>query len=446
MKLDFILKGDKRSRKALKNIAFSFGVKGMDSIVQLLLVPVTLGYLNAYEYGIWLTLNSILLWINSFDIGLGNGLRNQLAIAVAKSDKELARSLVSTAFGMIAIIMTIILCFGSPIVLNLDWYNILGTDIDSVPNLISIVYISFALFCLNFMMKFVGNVYLAMQMPAINNLLVSLGHLLSLVIIYVLTKYSSGGLLYVATAFSVSPVIVYIIAYPITFRLVYRDLSPSISLFRKRHLSSLFNVGVQFFILQLFGILLFSLSNIIISKLFGPDQVTPYNISFRYFSLVTMLVSIAIAPMWSACTDAYARGEIDWVKKILRKTEYLLLMIAFVLFIMVLISGYIYHVWIGDEVAIPTYLTISMAVYVYIIACSTSYSFFLNGLGKLRIQMLNTVIVAIAFVPTTILFSRLFDIEGVVIAMILTNITGLILNRIQLYKILNNKAYGLWNK
>ena len=60
--------------------------------------------------------------------------------------------------------------------------------------------------------------------------------------------------------------------------------------------------------------------------------------------------------------------------------------------------------------------------------------------------MLNTVIVAIAFVPTTILFSRLFDIEGVVIAMILTNITGLILNRIQLYKILNNKAYGLWNK
>lgn len=42
-------------------------------IISLLLVPVTLNYLNSYEYGVWLTLSSILVWINYFDIGLGNG-------------------------------------------------------------------------------------------------------------------------------------------------------------------------------------------------------------------------------------------------------------------------------------------------------------------------------------------------------------------------------------
>ena len=69
--------GDARSEKNKKNIVVSAGIKIADTMVHLLLVPLTLGYLNAYEYGIWLTLNSILAWINSFDIGLGNGLRNK---------------------------------------------------------------------------------------------------------------------------------------------------------------------------------------------------------------------------------------------------------------------------------------------------------------------------------------------------------------------------------
>jgi hypothetical protein len=93
-----ITSGNDRSVKAKKNIIASFGIKAIDSLVYFLLVPVTLGYLNPYEYGIWLTLSSILMWVNSFDIGLGNGLRNKLAEALANKDKELARAYVSTTF------------------------------------------------------------------------------------------------------------------------------------------------------------------------------------------------------------------------------------------------------------------------------------------------------------------------------------------------------------
>ena len=99
--LSSLLKGDTRSVKAKKNIIASGLFKGADLLIYLLLVPVTLGYLNPYEYGIWLTLNSILAWINSFDIGLGNGLRNKLAEAIAKDDKVLARKYVSTTLIMI---------------------------------------------------------------------------------------------------------------------------------------------------------------------------------------------------------------------------------------------------------------------------------------------------------------------------------------------------------
>ena len=192
-----------RTNKIKKNIGLSFIFKGADALVQLLLVPATLGYLNQYEYGIWLTLNSILLWINSFDIGLGNGLRNKLAEAVAKKDFSLAKSLVTTAFGMIAFLMLIIFAIGSIVIYNVDWHSVLGTNADSVPHLFSVVYISFSIFCVNFMVKFIGNIYLAMQMPSINNLMIMSGHLLALSIIIVLTHFTQGSLLYVAIAFSI---------------------------------------------------------------------------------------------------------------------------------------------------------------------------------------------------------------------------------------------------
>ena len=58
------LSGDKRSISAKKNIIASIIIKGLSMIITLLLVPLTLGYLSSYEYGVWLTLSSILNWIN----------------------------------------------------------------------------------------------------------------------------------------------------------------------------------------------------------------------------------------------------------------------------------------------------------------------------------------------------------------------------------------------
>ncbi len=442
----FILKGDKRSVKAKKNILTSFCIKGVDSLVQLLLVPVTLGYLNPYEYGIWLTLNSILLWINSFDIGLGNGLRNQLATAVAYNDYKLARSLVSTAFVMIAILMVIIFIIGSTLILNINWYNILGTTADKVPNLSKVVYVSFALFCINFMVKFIGNIYLAMQMPAVNNFMVMSGHLLSLVVIYLLTLFTDGSLFNVALVFSVSPVVIYILAYPITFLFVYKGLRPSPRLFNKHLLKSLFNVGVLFFILQISGLILFAMSNLVISKMFGPDQVTPYNISSRYFSLINLLIAIIFAPMWSAVTDAYAKGEQDWVRQKLKKAEKFLFWVAIIVAIMVAISGLVYNIWIGNKVKIPFLLTVLVALYHFIIAYSTTHSLFLNGMNKMVLQVYNIVVVAILFIPSCFILGKYLGIYGIVITMCLMNLSGAVLNTIQLRRVVSGTAKGIWNK
>lgn len=446
MNLRKFFQGDKRTVKAKKNILASIILKGIDSLVYLLLVPVTLGYLNSYEYGIWLTLNSILMWINSFDIGLGNGMRNRLAEAVAKNDYTLGRIYVSTTFFMLIFLMGGLILVGTLFEPFINWYDILNTTPNQVSHLKEIVYVSFLIFCLNFIFKFIGNVYLAMQLPAVNNAMNVSGHVLSLLIIFILTKTTAGSLFWVAVTYSASPLLIYLIAYPVTFFKIFPKFRPSFKLFRKEYLKDLLAIGVQFFLLQLSGILLFAFANLLISHMFGPENVTPYNIAYRYFSLVPMAMNIILAPMWSATTDAYAKGDIDWIKRTIRHIIKIVSLLTVLIAVMVVISNLVYKIWIGNEVLIPFGITCSMGIYIAILIWSLVFSNFLNGLGKLRLQTINTVVVALLFVPICYILGLQYGIIGVMAGMSILNLSGLFLNIIQFYKVIEYKASGIWAK
>lgn len=71
----FKIKGAQRSVKVKKNIIAMIGIKGISLGISLLYVPLLLHSMNSINYGIWLTLTSIVSWVAMCDIGLGNGLR-----------------------------------------------------------------------------------------------------------------------------------------------------------------------------------------------------------------------------------------------------------------------------------------------------------------------------------------------------------------------------------
>ena len=102
----FINKGQERSVKAKKNILASFFIKGSSILVSIIMVPIAINYVNVSQYGVWLTLSSIVVWFIFFDIGLTQGLRNKFAAAVAKGEDDLAQIYVSTTYAILAIICT----------------------------------------------------------------------------------------------------------------------------------------------------------------------------------------------------------------------------------------------------------------------------------------------------------------------------------------------------
>src|SRR3954463_5475796 len=91
-------KGHQRSVKAKKNIAASFLIKGASIAISLILVPMTIHYVNASRYGIWLALSSMITWMTFFDIGFTQGLRNKFGEAKAQGNIQLARIYISTTY------------------------------------------------------------------------------------------------------------------------------------------------------------------------------------------------------------------------------------------------------------------------------------------------------------------------------------------------------------
>ena len=120
--------GSERSRLIKKNILGSFGLRIVSIFCSLMMVPVTIDYVNPERYGIWLTLSSIVVWLSYFDFGFAHGFRNRFAEAIAKDDHELAQKYVSTTYAVLTLLFAGIMLVAAAINYYLNWSDILRVN------------------------------------------------------------------------------------------------------------------------------------------------------------------------------------------------------------------------------------------------------------------------------------------------------------------------------
>ena len=436
-----------RSSLLQKNILASFLIKGWSALIVLLLVPATLNCLGDYKNGIWLTISSLLLWIDNMDIGLGNGLRNKIAEYMAHGEHERTRSLISSTFAMLTCIIIPVLLILLLLIAISDPYTVFNAAPSKVAHLDQVLMVTVTLVCTSFIFKLIGNFYMGMQLPAVSNLLIALGQTLALIGTYIVLYSGSHSMMLIALVNTAAPLLVYILAFPYTFFYKYPHLRPSFKLINFKEARAVINMGVQFFIMQISSVILFMTSNLLISKLFTPALVTPYQITYRYFSLMLVAFTVICMPFWNATTDAYERGDIQWIRHATRKLRLMIIGIIACMVMMVILSQWVYSIWIGDNVIIDIRMSIVMATYIFILIYSMRYSYFINGIGKLRLQLIFTTVAAVIFIPLAYLTTQYtHSIIWFMIVMCLVNIPGLIVNRIQFYKLINGKANGIWMK
>jgi O-antigen/teichoic acid export membrane protein len=391
-------------------------------------------------------LSSIVGWFSFFDIGLGHGLRNKFAEAVTTGNDEMARIYVSTTYAILSLIIIIILIIFFCINPFLNWSKIINTPSNMTGELSVLALIVFGFFCLQFVLRLMTSILTANQQPAKASFFDLFGSLLSLSIIYILTKTTSGNLIYLGTVLSLTPVLVLTSSSIWFYTHQYRRYAPSIKYVRFHYAHDLMGLGIKFFVIQMAGVILYQTSYIIISNLFGPEQVTPYNIAYKYFSIIPMAFSIIMMPFWSASTEAWIKKDISWIKNAIRNLIIIWLLFGISAIIMLFSANFIYKIWVGKEIRVPISISVVIASYVIINTWCNIFSQFLNGVGKIKLQLYFGIFGALINIPLAIMLGKHLGIYGVILATCFLGFINAIWSPIQYWKIINNRAKGIWNK
>lgn len=442
-------KGQERSVKAKKNIIASFFIKGLSIAISLLIVPITIDYINPSRYGIWLTLSSIVGWFSFFDIGLTQGLRNKFSEAKTKGQHELAQIYVSTTYAILAIIFSFVWIIFILANNYLNWATILNISEEMAPEISLLAVIVFSYFCLQFVLKVISTLVIADQQPAKSSLIDVLGQVVSLVFILTLVKTTEGSLVKLGLALCISPLIVLLSANVFFFRRGFKKYRPKISKIKFTYAKGLFNLGVIFFIIQIAGIIQFQSANIIIARNFGTSEVTSYTIVYKFFGIIHMVFLIFVTPFWSASTEAYLKKDYEWIKKGIKKYNQLNVLMFVLSIVMLIFSSRIYDLWLGEgKVFISFNLSFWGFVFFNVGMFGSKYVNFLNGINALRLQFLTSILSPIIYIVIAMTLIKYFKlgVSSLFIAAVLANLNAFLIAPIQYYQIIIKKKKGIWTK
>jgi len=445
-----LFKGQEQSQSIRWNILLSSLLKGINVIISLLLVPVVLKYLDSHYYGLWLTISSVLSWIVFFDIGLSGGLRVNLAEFFAKSKLELAKIYVSTTYFLVTVIIGIVLFIFVITNFFLNYQKIFNTDRVSNDELKIFIFMVVIFTAMKFILQILGVILIADQKPAIKELIDTISRILILVLILVLIQTKIKSLLMVGVIYTLVPVIVYLFSSFYFYNKkkgIYYNYRPALDSIKKKYFKSLTTLSSKFFIIKISFIILFTTDNIIITQLFGLQEVTTYNIALKYFSIILFFSSMIYLPFTSAYAHAYHKGDFKWIRKITNKIIFLSGILACVIISMILVSDFVYAKWLGNQIEIPRLLTIFTAISVLIQVIGTPFNAFLNGIGKIKVQLRISIFIAILNIPLSVILAKYleFGVSGVILATCICNFIPVLAQPIQYYLIMGGKAKGIWN-
>lgn len=442
--------GSSRGALLKRNALMGMGVKVGSIVCSLVLVPMTINFVNPTQYGIWLTISSIVAWMSFFDVGFSNGLRNKLAEALAHDDYEQGRSYLSTTYVMLALIFTTVMLVLLGLIQLVDIAPLLNVEASYEPDLKFASSVMAIYFCMGFVLRTLSFVLKADMRTAWASVIDFIGQLGILVVIACLKEMVEGSLSVLSLALTLPPLLAWVVASLVLYARRYRLIRPSVRFYNRRDVSSLLNLGIKFFIISIAFIIQFQTSNFLIARLFSVTEVTSYNIVYKYFNVLYMVFFIILDPFWGAVTNAWSRGELDWIRSATKK--YLRLSVLWLAggLVMVAVSPWIYDLWINRHVDTPVVLPLSLSCWMlaYVICTIVGQIFCMvaNGIGALRIQFYTSLISPVVFVATTWILARQFGLgmESVLIGSIVANFYGLILAPLQYYNVIYRHKQGIW--
>ena len=437
-----------RSRTVLKSSAISFGAKIITILLGVVTMPLVYNSLDKYQYGVYVTLTSVVSWIDMFDFGIASGMRNRLTEARVDGDLVRSRKYISTSYCLLTLIAGCIFFVYCCFIRHINWQNILNANAIEVDSLNSMAFWVLIMFLIRFVASIINNVYYAFQEAYMVDVTQMMGKAVYLVFIVISLFANDITLFKVAVFQSGIAALVPVVAAVYFFGVKHRNYCPSFRYIDFKISRDILGLGWRFFIIQLALLVIHSGNNLLISQFVDPASVPAYSLSYQLFSYALLAYTIIITPLWSAYTEAWRMGRLEWIKKTMGRIKRIYLLFMIVCLIIVAISPIVFRIWIGEKADVPVVMSLAVAIMMLLDMWIRIFDYFINGVGKIKIQMVLTICMAIIYIPLSYFFTKVcnFGALGVVLASIVSYAVSAIVSPIQARMILSGTAKGVWDK
>ncbi len=389
-------------RAALSTIANLLS-KGLAMAVMLLSVNWTISYLGAERFGIWMTIASFAGMLTFLDLGVGNALINHIAENAARDSPAELKRAISGGLGFLGLIgVAVTLCL-LPLAAFLPWEAAVKVaDLQLVDETRRSALLFALLFGFYLFTSGIQRVFWGLQRAFEGHLAAAIGSLLALMALWVAARSKADVTVLLAATLGIQS----LAGVPLLLLLFLRKQISMKEIIRSTGSEGrkVLRAGSLFLVLQIGTMIGWGADSLIISSTVGAASVVVYAVTQRLFQFVSQPLATVNAPLWSAYSDARARGDRQFIRQTLRRSMLLTLAAAtFSVFLLSIFSDWLIYTWTDGTAKVPQPFIYAFAVLVIFECCGNAFAMFLNGMQIVRQQVIVVMLFCFFTLPIKII-------------------------------------------
>jgi O-antigen/teichoic acid export membrane protein len=407
-----------RSRERYRRVALAGLTGGLSKGIRLLTtivaVPVTVGYLGAERFGLWMSLSSLIGLTFAFaDLGLGCMLQNAVSAANGENDRNgMQRDVSSAIFVLTTVPAALLLCFFG-LYPHLPWDRIFNLRTSMAAHGAGPAAALFVVCYLAAIpLGVAGRVQVGFQDGFRANSWDSVAAALGLGGTLVAARLRAD-LPMLVLASSGAPLIAIACNSLVEFGWRRPWLWPHWRWVDWRQARALMGGGVQLLLASAGTLALVGAPILVIGNRFGAVEAGPYALAYKILTVPMTLFSIFFMPLWPAYADAKARGDLRWIRRTLSRSRKLVAFLVIpVVTALALATPWMVSAWTSGRLRPSLPEACAIALFVIFMSLETIYALPLLACGRLRVPAAaHTIAGALAFLPLVLPLFRLSTVN-----------------------------------
>lgn len=378
-------------QSARANIALAMAAKLASMAVAILSVPLLLHLLGTQHYGTWVTLTSLIAFISLLDLGVGNSMRNSVAAMQPATEDAVRAEFVGFFQMLCGLALLMILVFATALHVA-----------DLSPASRSTAWLLYLPLLVSLPLMLASNVLQGARATGLQAWLQASSNWLFFGFVAVLASSGRQPKLFeLAAAWSAF----YTVSLATTFLFALRALRLPARQLLRWSLPALpkgrLKIGLEFLVLQLSSLVLYSLGNTLVFKYLGASEVARYDVLNKVFQVGLGLYTIIIGVMWSEIAKHRATGDRPALSRALRRLSAVAVLFSAGCLMIALASPFIIDHWTQHRVQVTTAEALALAGLAAVQSLAYVGAVFMNAFERIRLQIAMAGVSILLMMPLT---------------------------------------------